>query len=266
MPMEGPTMSIGRAPDNDVILDDPAVSRHHARIERSGELTSIVDLGSANATRINDTEIEPKVLYRLRESDTVRIGGYALRLRAETGPVVAGSRGGAIPAGLHTEMEGPGAGAAAAALAAGGGAGSVAAPARLVVTTPRGTREFPLDRDVLVLGRDPGADIQVDEQVVSRRHAELRRAGAGWEIVDLGSMNGLAANGLRFQQKVLLDGETIRIASSVTLTYRSAGSVAGPAGAPQVVGPQVVVPQAVAGPGPAAASPHVEHLDRGAPQ
>jgi ABC-type multidrug transport system ATPase subunit/pSer/pThr/pTyr-binding forkhead associated (FHA) protein len=263
MPLEGPTMSIGRAPDNDVILDDPAVSRHHARIERSGELTSIVDLGSANATRINDTEVEPKVLYRLRESDTVRIGGYSLRLRAETGPVVAGSRGGAIPAGLHTEMEGPGAGAAAAfAGGAGGGAGSVAAPARLVVTTPRGTREFPLDRDVLVLGRDPGADLQVDEQVVSRRHAELRRAGAGWEIVDLGSMNGLAANGQRFQQKVLLDGEAIRIASSVTLTYRPAPASA-PAAPP---GPPPAAAGAVAGPGPAAASPHVEHLDRGAPQ
>ncbi|MDP9344046.1 MAG: FHA domain-containing protein [Actinomycetota bacterium] len=252
MPLEGPTLSIGRAPDNDVILDDPAVSRHHARIERSGEVTSIVDLGSANATRINDAEVEPKVVYHLREGDTVRIGGYALRLRAETGPVVAGSRGGAIPAGLHTEMAAPVASAAVG--AAGVAAAGVGAPPRLVVATPRGTREFPLNRDVMVLGRDPTADIPVDEQVVSRRHAELRRAGAGWEIVDLGSMNGLAVNGQRFQQKVLLNGEQIRIASSVTLTYLATASTPPPA-AP-----------AVAGPGPAAASPHVEHLDRGIPQ
>src|SRR5439155_26833213 len=95
-----------------------------------------------------------------------------------------------------------------------------------------------------------------------RRHAELRRAGAGWEIVDLGSMNGLAANGQRFQQKVLLDGETIRIASSVTLTYRPASAAAPAAPA----GPPPAAAGAVAGPGPAAASPHVEHLDRGAPQ
>ncbi len=273
MPLEGATMTIGRAPDNDVILDDPAVSRHHARIERSGAVTSIVDLGSANATRINDSEVDPKVTYRLREGDTVRIGGYTLRLRAESGPVVAGSRGGAIPAGLHTGMGGlagvAGLAAPAAPVAASpAGAGGAAAAPRLVVTTPRGTREFPLDRDVLVLGRDPGADIQVDEQVVSRRHAEFRRAGAGWEIVDLGSMNGLAANGQRFQQKVLQDGETIRIASSVSLTFRSAAPAAAPApAAPAASAAPSVLPAAwVAGPGPAAASPHVEHLDRGAPQ
>jgi ABC-type multidrug transport system ATPase subunit/pSer/pThr/pTyr-binding forkhead associated (FHA) protein len=266
-PLEGATLSIGRAPDNDVILDDPAVSRYHARIERSGEVASIVDLGSANSTTINDAEIEPKVAYRLREGDTVRIGGYALHLRAEGGPVVARSRGGVIPVGLHTRMEGVSASPAIAEAgvgavgggAAGVGAVGVAAPPRLVVTTPRGTREFTLDRDVMVLGRDPGADIQVDEQVVSRRHAELRRAGTGWEIVDLGSMNGLAVNGQRFQQKVLLDGEAIRIASSVTLTYRSPPSAFAP------VVPAVAAPS-VAGPGPAAASPHVERLDHGAPQ
>src|SRR6266581_4317394 len=219
MPLEGATMTIGRAPDNDVILDDPAVSRHHARIERSGAVTSIVDLGSANATRINDSEVDPKVTYRLREGDTVRIGGYTLRLRAESGPVVAGSRGGAIPAGLHTGMGG---------LA---GVAGLAAPAAPVAASPAG-------------------------------------AGAGWEIVDLGSMNGLAANGQRFQQKVLQDGETIRIASSVSLTFRSAAPAAAPApAAPAASAAPSVLPAAwVAGPGPAAASPHVEHLDRGAPQ
>ena len=34
LPLEAAALSIGRAPDNDVVLDDPAVSRHHARIER----------------------------------------------------------------------------------------------------------------------------------------------------------------------------------------------------------------------------------------
>ncbi len=193
LPLEAAALSIGRAPDNDVVLDDPAVSRHHARIERSGDMASIVDLGSANSTRVNETEIEPKVPYRLREGDSVRIGAYSLRLRAESGPISAGSRGGAVPQGLYVEQQ--------ASPPAASPPVAPSAPASLVVDTPQGTREFPLDRDRLVLGRDPTADITIDDQVVSRRHAELRRSGGGYEIVDLGSTNGLAANGQRFSQK-----------------------------------------------------------------
>jgi len=216
LPLEAAALSIGRAPDNDVVLDDPAVSRHHARIERSGDMASIVDLGSANSTRVNETEIEPKVPYRLREGDSVRIGAYSLRLRAESGPISAGSRGGAVPQGLYVEQQ--------ASPPAASPPVAPSAPASLVVDTPQGTREFPLDRDRLVLGRDPTADITIDDQVVSRRHAELRRSGGGYEIVDLGSTNGLAANGQRFSQKALADGEQIRIASSVTLTYRASAA------------------------------------------
>lgn len=47
--------SIGRAPDNDLVLDDMATSRHHAELRRSdsGDLV-LVDLGSANGTLIDD--------------------------------------------------------------------------------------------------------------------------------------------------------------------------------------------------------------------
>ena len=47
-----------------------------------------------------------------------------------------------------------------------------------------------------VLGRDPGADIVVDDPEASRRHAQLRQApGGGWEVEDLGSRNGTYVNG-----------------------------------------------------------------------
>ncbi len=113
-------------------------------------------------------------------------------------------------------------------------------PARLLVTTPAGIREFPLDREVMVLGRDPGSDIHVDDRVVSRRHAELRRSGAGYVIVDLESLNGLVMGGQRFEQRALLDGDEIRIGQSVTLRYvasaaERAGVMAWP-GAPAIAG------------------------------
>ena len=46
-------VTIGRAEDNDVQLGDPRSSRHHARVQREGAAFILVDLGSANGTRVN---------------------------------------------------------------------------------------------------------------------------------------------------------------------------------------------------------------------
>jgi hypothetical protein len=48
-----------------------------------------------------------------------------------------------------------------------------------------------------VLGRSRDCDIVVDDANVSRHHAEIRPAGGGWTIADLGSTNGVLVNGRR---------------------------------------------------------------------
>jgi sigma-B regulation protein RsbU (phosphoserine phosphatase) len=52
-----------------------------------------------------------------------------------------------------------------------------------------------LKGDATVLGRDPKCDIVLDEKGVSRRHAELRKAGEGFAVVDLTSRNKTKLNG-----------------------------------------------------------------------
>jgi hypothetical protein len=55
--------SIGRWQDNDILVDDRWVSRHHARVFRQGELYLLEDLGSKNGTLVNGQRItEPTVL------------------------------------------------------------------------------------------------------------------------------------------------------------------------------------------------------------
>ena len=54
-----------------------------------------------------------------------------------------------------------------------------------------------------VLGRSKDSDIQVEDANVSRRHAELRREGGSWWLVDLGSTNGTELNGKRVQRSKL---------------------------------------------------------------
>ena len=50
-------LRIGRAPDNDVVLDDLLVSRHHAELRRTGQRWQIVDLGTGNGTFVNGARV-----------------------------------------------------------------------------------------------------------------------------------------------------------------------------------------------------------------
>jgi pSer/pThr/pTyr-binding forkhead associated (FHA) protein len=64
-------LRLGRSPDNDVILRDPATSGHHARLERRGEAFWIVDLGSTNGTFVNGESVQEK---QLSDGDRVTVG------------------------------------------------------------------------------------------------------------------------------------------------------------------------------------------------
>lgn len=68
-------LGLGRSSDNQVFIDDLAVSGHHARIsvsEQEGEqVYTIEDLGSTNGTFVNETRVEQQILHH---GDAVRIG------------------------------------------------------------------------------------------------------------------------------------------------------------------------------------------------
>ncbi len=68
--------SLGRNPDNDVVLEEVAVSRYHAVVKfdsKSGEIT-VMDLGSTNGVTVNNTEIKKGVAYKVQHRDTVFVG------------------------------------------------------------------------------------------------------------------------------------------------------------------------------------------------
>ena len=74
-------LTIGRAPDNDVVLDEPNISRYHA-VLRAGPPLSIEDLGSRNGTRLGT---DPVRVSALASGDEIGIGHY--RLNVERGGV-----------------------------------------------------------------------------------------------------------------------------------------------------------------------------------
>jgi hypothetical protein len=56
-------VSIGRALDNDIIIEDPRVSRHHAQLRQRYRHYVLYDLGSSGGTKINDYPVEECVLH-----------------------------------------------------------------------------------------------------------------------------------------------------------------------------------------------------------
>jgi GAF domain-containing protein len=67
----------------------------------------------------------------------------------------------------------------------------------------------------LLLGRDDRAEIQILDQGVSRRHAEIFRMGEMYFIRDLDSRNGTFVNEDRVKEELLRDGDEVRIGSTI---------------------------------------------------
>ena len=72
------TFAIGRKSDNDLTIEDPAVSGHHARITKIQAVYFIEDLKSTNGTFVNDKRIDR---HQLRDTDVVTIGRHRLIFR-----------------------------------------------------------------------------------------------------------------------------------------------------------------------------------------
>ncbi|MCX7680989.1 MAG: FHA domain-containing protein [Anaerolineae bacterium] len=70
-----PIVSIGRALDNDIIIDDARVSRHHAQLRRRYGHYVLYDLGSAGGTKVNNYPVEECVLY---SGDVISLAGVQI--------------------------------------------------------------------------------------------------------------------------------------------------------------------------------------------
>ena len=87
---------------------------------------------------------------------------------------------------------------------------------------PQPGQTFILDRDSLVVGRDPSSDIVISDPQVSRQHARIRYQGGLTVIEDMGSTNGTFVNGMQLTSPhTLTNGDMISLGDAVTLTYHA---------------------------------------------
>ena len=173
VPLGGAPLTIGRAPDNDLVLSSRFVSGRHARIEPAGKAHRIVDVGSTNGLLFEGRRVPS---HELADGDVLRIGDPA------TGTFV--SLGYQNPAAVRAPQ-----------------GGQVAQSYAL----------DPSDSQITI-GR-VGCDIVLENPQVSRFHAQIDRApGGGAVLRDAGSSNGTFVNGQRLASAhTLRQGDVITI-------------------------------------------------------
>jgi transcriptional regulator with GAF, ATPase, and Fis domain len=76
----GERLTVGKAADNDLVLPDDTVSRHHCELERTPLGIIVRDLGSTNHTRVGRTAVREAVI---ESGSTIVVGSVELLLRGE---------------------------------------------------------------------------------------------------------------------------------------------------------------------------------------
>ncbi|HMR07771.1 MAG TPA: FHA domain-containing protein [Polyangiaceae bacterium] len=177
---DSPRVVVGRGEGCEVRLPDPSVSHRHASIRQRGTDYIVLDEGSTNGTFVGPVRLSPQAPRVLKSGDLIRIGRIWLEVLIEQAlPTQNGAMAtreialGLVAEALAAQGE---AGGAVVSVIAGPDAGKQLIIAEL-------TRHY-------VLGRAADADLSLEDEDASRRHAEIYRRGDQIWVRDLGSKNG----------------------------------------------------------------------------
>jgi pSer/pThr/pTyr-binding forkhead associated (FHA) protein len=227
VPLTRELYTIGRRDGNTIRLTERNVSRDHAKLSKKNgapvEKATFVleDLTSYNGVFVNGLRITHA--QDLTQGDLVQIGDYRIVLQDEVQTdAAAPASGPSSPRSAIDEAKVtiPGAPYARVAHAA------FDRPNRLVmIVGPAPGSEFPMDRELLTIGRAEEATISVNHNSVSRMHCEVRALGEGrFEIVDNESSNGVRVNGTELRRGIVEPGDLIEL-GDVRFKFVAAGKL-----------------------------------------
>lgn len=186
---EKDVISIGRSRDNDVCVENLAVSRNHARIRRENGSFIISDLNSANGTFVNGVRVQKTEIFN---DDVITIGKHKLLFKnvAMTDEALISDAFGAERTMIMDKVP----------------------TAYLVIT--RGKQkdmEFKIDKAETTIGRSADCEIRLHDWFVSKQHAVIHRQGNSFLLRDPGSWKGTRVNDVQVTETVLQDGDEIQV-------------------------------------------------------
>ena len=170
------TMTVGRSPDNDIVIDDPTVSRKHARITFDGNQFYVEDLDSTSGTKIDGKNVSREAIMA---GGTMKMGNTEIGFNDN---------------GVYQEKFPP------QATPASGNPGET----RLIGKPPASMtwlagaaagQTCHLKEGNNTIGRDAGNAVVLDDPYTSRQHAVVRVEDGKAHLFDLGSSGGTKVNG-----------------------------------------------------------------------
>lgn len=225
-PIDKEMLSIGRARDNDIVIENLSVSRNHTKIKAVGGEFSVLDMNSANGTLLNGVRITKA---DLANDDMITIGKHTIQF-------VGGS--------ISSNSKPPTTTAVREATASFG----VLAPPPPdkptgmvgVLTVREGKQagqQFRVFKAETIIGRAPESDVRIHDWYVSKRHAIIARSGETYTLKDLDSWRGMSVNGKQVKEADLRSGDSVMI-SAVVLDFAIAhvSDVPEPPPAPPIEG------------------------------
>jgi len=223
--MDRPRLRIGRTPDNDIVIDNLAVSRLHALIEEEKGTYTVKDCDSLNGTEVNGVRITKRQLY---DGDEISIAKHTILFRVPTGHAVAEPDTAAAgydqtmvftrPATTPTPAPGTLRPAPARpSLAEVHGDSTVAVATRriprLVAYDEHGMRTIEIAESGLVIGSDEHADVRIEAMFVAARHAEIVLEGGRVLLRRVGGLRPVKVGGKPIREIELKNNDEIQIAN-----------------------------------------------------
>lgn len=203
-------MIVGRESGCDLLIKRNEVSRKHAELSVRNKVLFIKDLGSANGTTVNGTQINGEVALNLGDKVVFEAVEFTVNV-AQEAQAVSAVAGGSV--GAQTAVVQSVSSDASAATQMQLSAGTT------FLTIVRGSA--PVDRidldniHALKIGRSGSCDLVLNDATVSGEHVQMTLENDGWHIANISQTNGLFINGNKVLKYTLQDGDTIELGAAV---------------------------------------------------
>lgn len=203
--------TLGRGSGNIIRVKDKEASRNHCRIEKTADGHKLVDLGSRNGTKVNDTKVHNQTL---KHGDRIVIGDFVL-VYDLPGALTAEDLGATVdvaPIDEKTVNLPP------------ASDGKPKYVVEVVEGKDRG-KVFELGSETLTIGRLSANTYPIDDESASSYHSEISKEPTGYFITDLGSTNGTKVAGEKIVKTRLSPGAEIMIGTTKML-FKNVGAKA----------------------------------------
>lgn len=199
-------LRIGRTAENQIVIDNIAVSRHHAVVTATASGAVVRDCGSLNGIVVNGARVDHAALAH---GDVITIGGHEIVC------LVVGPDGNvAVDPELFE-----------ATIRAGAcdQPGPIPNPGVLVETSPERERQHALDRGLMIIGSDRAADIVIEGRGIAPYHVEIRFLNGRYALRHTDGRAPVKVDGRSVREYMLADGCIVTIGAYSFVFHTRAG-------------------------------------------